>query len=387
VGKSMVGQVTNHFYYHWMTVLPQRRRSLYLLLLVTIACNTLCISGFTTKHALVRNIPTSLQSIQDTLLDSLQTKLDSESSDVDQSTSTYGSKQRIPFIIQRLGRGTKKEIEEITQLCVDVFFNAQEDVPNNNDKKSTAPWKAVQLAYLRNYQRGDILSRNAFKKDQLVDLIVARRVYSVDESSNMNVIANKIDSADQIFNADQLPAGGDESTLVCGEIIGYCEMVEKKFGLGGNFEGDEPNDDDNEKDDDEKEVKMEEKLRPYLGNLSVVKYARRSGVGSKLMDEGEQVVREWDAGHTEIVLQVEEDNPSAVQFYKRRGWEFVFADPTCRRYDTSGFFLKESRVTKFAMIKRLDQQKADQNGLNEANDDAGESLMDKLRNSFFVSKQ
>ena len=261
-------------------------------------------------------------------------------------------------------------------------------MPNNNDKKTTAPWKAVQLAYLRNYQRGDILSRNAFKKDQLVDLIVARRVYSVDESSNMNAIANKIDSVDQIFNADQLPAGGDESKFYAGEIIGYCEMVEKKFGLGCNFEGYEPNDDDNdeEDDDDEKEVKMEEKLRPYLGNLSVVKYARRSGVGSKLIDEGEQVVREWDAGHTEIVLQVEEDNPSAVQFYKRRGWEFVFADPTCRRYDTSGFFLKESRVTKYAMIKRLDQQRADQNGLKEAND-AGESLMDKLRNSFFVSKQ
>eukprot|EP00984_Skeletonema_dohrnii_P035387 scaffold35072_cov144-Skeletonema_dohrnii-CCMP3373.AAC.3 len=372
-----------------MTVLPHRRRSLYLLLLVTIACNTLCISAFTnTKHASVRNIPTSLQSIQDTLLDSLQKKLDSESSDVNQSTSTNGSKQRIPFIIQRLGRGTKQEIEEITQLCVDVFFNAQEDVPNNNDKKSTAPWKAVQLAYLRNYQRGDILSRNAFKKDQLVDLIVARRVYSVDTSSNMNAIANKIDSVDQIFNADQLPSGGDESKFYAGEIIGYCEMVEKKFGLGGKFEGDEPNGDDNEEGDDEEENegKMEEKLRPYLGNLSVVKYARRSGVGSKLMDEGEQVVREWDAGHTEIVLQVEEDNPSAIQFYKRRGWEFVFADPTCRRYDTSGFFLKESRVTKYAMIKRLDKTKADQNGLKEAND-AGESLMDKLRNSFFVSKQ
>ena len=42
----------------------------------------------------------------------------------------------------------------------------------------------------------------------------------MDALSNMNEIANTIDSVDQIFNADQLPAGGGESTLVSGEIIG-----------------------------------------------------------------------------------------------------------------------------------------------------------------------
>jgi len=380
---------------YWMTVLLHSRRRLYSLLLVTIACNIICISAFTTKHASVRNhhhnhhnqleSTTSIQlALQDTILESLQNGKSED--DDDQSSSTNDTKQRVPFIIQRLGRGTKKEIEEITQLCVDVFFNAQEDVPNNNDKNPVAPWKAVQLAYLRNYQRGDILSRNAFKKDQLVDLIVARRVYSVDAATNLNANAKLIEDSDnQIYNADQLPAGGDESKLVAGEMIGYCEMMEKKFGLGGNFEGNQVSADEATEDENEEEKEVEEKLRPYLGNLSVVKYARRSGVGSKLMDEGEQVVREWDAGHTEIVLQVEEDNPSAIQFYKRRGWEFVFADPTCRRYDTSGFFLKESRVTKYAMIKRLDQQNADQNGTREASN-TGESLMDKLRNSFFVSK-
>lgn len=386
----MVGQLN-----HWMTALLHSRRRLISLLLVTIACDILCISAFTTKHASVHNrnqqhhqqqfeTTTSIQlAFQDTLIESLQNGKTKNNDD--QSSSTNDTRQRVPFIIQRLGRGTKKEVDEITQLCVDVFFNEQDDVPNNSDKNPVAPWKAVQLAYLRNYQRGDILSRNAFKKDQLVDLIVARRVYSVDASTNLNANAKLIeDNNDQIFNADQLPAGGVESKLVAGEIIGYCEMMEKKFDLGGNFEG-EPEEVKANDNETEEEKEVEEKLRPYLGNLSVVKYARRSGVGSKLMDEGEQVVREWDAGHTEIVLQVEEDNPSAIQFYKRRGWEFVFADPTCRRYDTSGFFLKESRITKYAMIKRLDEQNADQNGSREAKN-TGESLMDKLRNSFFVSK-
>ena len=378
-------------YYHRIeAVLLLCRRWLYLFILVTTAA---CISAFTSKHAPGRihhhyrhGTTTSVQlALQDTILDSLQSKsVDGKSDkDVDQASSMNDTKQRVPFMIQRLGRGNNKEIEEITQLCVDVFFNEQKDEVTNNN---VAPWKALQLAYLRNYQRGDILSRNAFKKDQLVDLIVARRVYSVDASSPMNANTNEIlDSDNQIFNADYLPSGGVASQLVAGEIIGYCEMMEKKFGLGGKFEGQQPNN-DNMRDNDDQEDKDDEekKLRPYLGNLSVVKYARRSGVGSRLMDEGEQIVREWDAGHTEIVLQVEEDNPSAIQFYKRRGWEFVFADPTCRRYDTSGFFLKESRITKYAMIKRLDEQKANQNvGSREASS-SGESLIDKLRNSFFV---
>ena len=344
----MVGQATNQYQYR-PTVLLRQRRHFYVLLVLLAVVFNICIEAFTTKRM-------------------LQPKLDGESVNDGGNQSSNDTKQRIPFIVQRLGRGSKHEIEEITQLCVDVFFN---DAPNNNnDKKRLAPWKAVQLAYLRNYQKGDWQMRNAFKKDQLVDLIVARRVYSVDASSNINGNKNTIISSDgQIFNADQLLSGGGESKLLAGEMIGYCEMTEKKFGLGGNFEN-KPNDAE------------EEKLRPYLGNLSVVKYARQSGVGSKLVDEGEEVVREWDAGHTEIVLQVEEDNPSAIQFYKRRGWEFVFADPTCRRYDTSGLFLKESRITKYAMIKRLDQtMKADQNGETSS---TGESMLDKIRNSFFV---
>lgn len=376
----MVGrQATNNH----QVLLRRCRLSFYLFVLVAVASNVCIISSaFTTKHASIRNhhqhetTTSSVQlALQDTLLNGLQPKLDTESKNDDNKHPTNDTKQRIPFILQRLGRGNKQEIEEITQLCVDVFFNEQKGVPDNNNKKRVAPWKAVQLAYLRSYQSGDLLARNAFNQDQLVDLIVARRVYSVDASSNITGNSKTIDSDCQVFNADQLPSGGGESKLIAGEIIGYCEMMEKKFGLGGNFEGNKPND------------MEEEKLRPYLGNLSVVQYARRSGVGSKLMDEGEKVVREWDAGHTEIVLQVEEDNTLAIQFYKRRGWEFVFADPTCRRYDTSGFFLKESRITKYAMIKRLDQQKTDQNGLSNGETNSnGESLLEKLRNSFFVRK-
>lgn len=279
------------------------------------------------------------------------------------------SKQCVPFVIQKIGRGKTSEIEEITRMCIDVFFNQQDEQNVNGDdnrKKKTAPWKALQLAYLRNFQQGDILARNAFKKDQLVNLIVARRVYPL---SDTNVDENKadiIDDVSQIYNLEPLSS---TKKYITGEIVGYSEVSEKLYGLGSSF--------------DNQRSKSPRDIRPYLSNLSVVEYARQSGIGSKLLDACEDSVRDWNAGHTEIVLQVEEDNLTAIQFYKRRGWEFVFADPTCRRYDTSGFFLRESRITKYTMIKRLgsvtDEEKKDEEDIDPAS-----SLIQKLRNSFFV---
>lgn len=314
---------------------------------------------------------------------------------------------RIPFIIENIGRGEKNEIEEIVRVCIDVFFNEQEEdevelqevvdtsstsnaIPKmrqqRRNQKSIPPWKAMQLAYLRNFQTGEILARNAFNKEQFVNLIVARRVYATSAGTNIlgktkkNRGVNLIDDdARQIFNADLLTwstVNGDCTAgrgVVVGEIIGYCEVSEKNFGLGGNYETTKQR---------RRSGSGENKLRPYLSNLSVVEYARRSGVGSKLLDAGEEAVRSWNVGHSEIVLQVEEDNPNAIQFYKRRGWEFVFADPTCRRYDTSGFFLKECRVTKYAMMKRLDVgTTATTDASNES--ESGRSFIEKVMNSFF----
>ncbi len=336
--------------------------------------------------------------------------------------STYSEQQqqqqqRIPFIIENIGRGEKNEIEEIVTLCIDVFFNEKEqsDVKlqevfdasgldatsktrKTTQQKSIPPWKAMQLAYLRNFQTGEILARNAFKKEQFVNLIVARRVYAAPPSgTNKNNIRglNKhrrvylIDNDDdvyQIFNADLLNSssvtkngyGSSATGYVVGEIIGYCEVSEKNFGLGGNYESMKQK----RRNTSTTATPCEDKIRPYLSNLSVVDYARRSGVGSKLLDAAESAVRNWNAGHTEIVLQVEEDNTNAIQFYKRRGWDFVFADPTCRRYDTSGFFLRECRITKYAMIKRLDAITPD--ATNDSDEsDSTTSFIEKFMNSFF----
>ena len=79
-----------------------------------------------------------------------------------------------------------------------------------------------------------------------------------------------------------------------------------------------------------------------------------------------------------MVLQVEEDNTDAIRFYKKRGWTFLYADPTCRRFDTSGFFLKESRITKYAMVKQI--------RTNNDAENATKSPVERLKNMWFVSQ-
>jgi len=303
------------------------------------------------------------------------------------NTNGKEEQQRVPFIIQKIGRGNKSEIEEITNVCIDVFFNEQKD-----KKKKVAPWKALQLAYLGNMQRSDILARNTFKRDMNCDLIIARRVYPAETSQLVDLIDddkketnNIIGDTSQIYNLDQLlkttQSNGGREVYISGEVIGYCEVTEKNFGLGGKFSNTKTMKSPSNK---KKKKSVSEKPRPYLGNLSVVDYARNSGVGSKLVDTCEEVVQSWNGNgkHTEIVLQVEEDNKAAIQFYKRRGYEFVFADPTCRRYDTSGFILKETRITKYAMRKQLDTDERNQSQSNS--DGKSGDISKKIRNFFFV---
>ena len=37
--------------------------------------------------------------------------------------STKRGQSKVPFIIQRIGRGDEEQIEKIAAMCVDVFFN------------------------------------------------------------------------------------------------------------------------------------------------------------------------------------------------------------------------------------------------------------------------
>lgn len=271
--------------------------------------------------------------------------------------ATDPSQSHIPYIIQKIGRGNRRDIDELTRLCIDVFFNEQKFDGRASDGQGIMPWKAIQLAYLRNSQMGDMLTRNAFRKDKKVDIIIARRVYSVSDDHDKEQV-KYVQKNEKIYGKDQLTTTKDVTNLVLGEIVGYCEVIEKNFGLG--------------------EKMSTGKTVPYLANLSVSKYARQTGVGSKLLEVSEEVVRDWKTSQTRMVLQVEEDNTDAIRFYKKRGWTFLYADPTCRRFDTSGFFLKESRITKYAMVKQI--------RTNNDAENATKSPVERLKNMWFVSQ-
>jgi hypothetical protein len=70
-------------------------------------------------------------------------------------SSNGSSDDRVPFIIEKLTtRTTLFTFQEISEMCIDVFFN--------DHGPKTTPWKQLQLAYqlpyLRNIQRAVCMS-------------------------------------------------------------------------------------------------------------------------------------------------------------------------------------------------------------------------------------
>ena len=121
---------------------------------------------------------------------------------------------------------------------------------------------------------------------------------------------------------------------VRGDMLGFVEVTQRSYGLGNG------------------QVEAMETLRPVLTNLAVKSKARQSGIGSQLLEECERhIVRVWNL--KEVVLEVEDYNTNALDFYGKRGYEVVFNDPASRRYDVNGLVLRKIRCTRAIMRKEL----------------------------------
>lgn len=244
----------------------------------------------------------------------------------------------IPFIIERLPvRPANDQIfDDVADMCIEVFFN---------DNNSKVPWKALQLAYLRSLQSSDLRYRH-LQTSQPHCMVVARRVVPPSISNNSNSKSQPL--IVDFSNVYHLSA--PEEDWVRGEILGFCEVTERTFGIT-NLRSSKP-------------------LRPVLTNLSVRADARQAGIGSKLVDACEDAVLEWNTNHKEVILEVEEDNKKAFQFYKRRGYQVMFEDPACRRYNTNGIWLAKEQCTKICMGKDLSSKVAKKEGeaSNKLND-------------------
>ena len=148
----------------------------------------------------------------------------------------------------------------------------------------------------------------------------------------------------------------DEASFVRGKLLGFVEITQRPYGIGKQNE-EEPKEifidaDGTRRDEDGVKVPENDPrpLRPVLTNLAVRKDARKYGIGSKLLDACEQHVRKsWKLN--EIILEVEDYNGRALEFYRKRGYNVLFSDPASRRYDVQGLWLRKVRCRRDVMRK------------------------------------
>ena len=215
------------------------------------------------------------------------------------------------------------------------------------------------MSYLRLIQTAD-LKRRRIRDQRTNAMFVA---YRVDEASSTDYQSRPlILNMKEVYNLNA-NIMSNEKDYVRGEVLGFCEVSTVPFGLAPStfnsalddddnfFDYDQQNDNMNSKRMLPKRMRYSETERPVLTNLSVKLEARRSGVGSKLLDACERAARSW--GKTEIVLEVEEENVAARKWYQKRGYRVLFSDPTSKRYDVNGLVLKKVRCTRQILRKSL----------------------------------
>jgi len=129
------------------------------------------------------------------------------------------------------------------------------------------------------------------------------------------------------------------------EIIGCCEVVEEQLDIITSPTANITL--------SERQRRKTARHRAIIENLCVRQSHRRSGVGTALVHACEQAVKVWP-GHHEIFSQVGDHNIQAYSLFLKRGYQFLFADPTCSEVTLDdAFFAKEVVVKKSVLRKFL----------------------------------
>ena len=204
------------------------------------------------------------------------------------------------------------------------------------------PWKRVILGYLRAIFRSDLRWRRE-RGENTNDMFVARRIVRADSPEAIPNSPPIVDFS-RAFNVEN-----DGTEYARGEVLGFCEVTERPYGISENVV--------------EGETLSPTSLnpgvsqaRPLLTNLSVAKKARSCGIGGKLVEACEQIIESWRSNPTEIILEVDGDNPEALNFYAKRGYAVLFTDHARRRFVADGVLLTRERCTKICMRKNLNAQ-------------------------------
>jgi ribosomal protein S18 acetylase RimI-like enzyme len=282
----------------------------------------------------------------------------SSSEEIREPRVKFNSRQDdyIPFVVERVPiRPPLKLYKEIAQMCINAFFNTDNSKTYNAaTKHSSSPpertpfYKEWQLHYLRTLQAGDLERRR--RREPLKNIMfIARRVVPLSLFNNDVLRQPLLKQNPLVLDTNRIqnrPFNDNDEEYVYGELIGFVEVTQRPYALG---------------EEGRKSVE-----RRVLTNLSVCRSTRQSGVGSALVDACERVAAREFCGQRgdsslfggaavvpEIVLEVEEDNLNAIQFYRKRGYVDVCTDPTSRRYDTSGLWLQQVRCKRLVMKKDL----------------------------------
>jgi len=202
------------------------------------------------------------------------------------------------------------------------------------------PWKDAQITYLKTLQTGDLRRRRDRHATSNEMFLAFAAEPALVESVDKPLIMNN----GEILN---LPDYVAEQPFVRGELLGFVEITQRPYGLG------------------EGQNLGSDRLRPILTNLAVSRRARTLGIGSKLLDRCERhVAGTWKMN--EIVLEVEDYNTQALDFYTKRGYEIMYSDPASRRFDVSGLVLRKIRCTRQILRKDLTWQIAQMSGAEVA---------------------
>ena len=90
---------------------------------------------------------------------------------------------------------------------------------------------------------------------------------------------------------------------------------------------------------------------PKIANLAVSPEIRRQGIGSRLLEECLATARQWK--YPSVVLQVEEPNIRAKNFYLSQQFDLVNVDTSTKAWDVTQWELRQIPTPKYFMKKDL----------------------------------
>jgi ribosomal protein S18 acetylase RimI-like enzyme len=190
-------------------------------------------------------------------------------------------------------------------------------------------------------------------------------VYNLPSPSSVFGQQSPMSTKYDVLTVDNTVDQENTDNYVRGGLLGFVEITQRQYGLGaaGGWKGGKTNSDT--------------PFRPVLTNLAVAPAARKFGIGSTLLEVCEfHVQNEWKLH--DIVLEVEDYNEKALQFYTKRGFQVIFSDPASRRYDVNGLWIKKVRCRREILRKVLSGSDVAENTTNMMNFDIFRKIRDGL---------